>query len=190
MTTIDYGSASANPQTKPAETKISFRSLPLELRHQIFSSCTVLGLLILSHTCHAMYVDINSNPHLVQQSEGYLNYVECWPLEISKPHPMLPAGAIPLTVRMISYYDKVEEYCGRDPLDGYRRREWSLFNEVYGGCHRDHPDQCQNECWWACGGCDLIRRKEDFPWIRSISIAKYLDYRGIVQVSNCKDCWV
>ncbi|RPA72229.1 hypothetical protein BJ508DRAFT_335263 [Ascobolus immersus RN42] len=106
------------------------------MRLAIYDNCTVLSLLILTHTCRTFYLDINTCSRLVIRSDGYTDYTKR-PNTATHPHPLLSSSAVPLTIWMMLYHDTL------DDLD-----EMWLFNRLY-----SHPQQSSSRIgWWKCGG--------------------------------------
>ncbi|RPA73967.1 hypothetical protein BJ508DRAFT_333544 [Ascobolus immersus RN42] len=129
-----------NGQRNPQECR--FLILPLELRLKIYANCNAVSLLVLTHTCRALYIDINTQSKVVQSAIGgskpfsrYIKHVYKPPTDLN-PHPMLLKSAIPLTIPMMEITELEEP---------------SAFNRVYGLSYEqwlkrsgsDHPDSQQ-----------------------------------------------
>ncbi|RPA76110.1 hypothetical protein BJ508DRAFT_311425 [Ascobolus immersus RN42] len=52
----------------------SFLGLPLEMRLEVYSCCSVLSLLMLRSTCNQLHAEIMSRPSIISSSYGYQKY--------------------------------------------------------------------------------------------------------------------
>ncbi|RPA73961.1 hypothetical protein BJ508DRAFT_333538 [Ascobolus immersus RN42] len=145
-----------------------FFKLPIELRLEIYSHCCeptdahALNLLILTHTCRTMYIDINNCRRLLRHSIGYARGArKNWKADkkiTTSAHPILPAGMVPLTIPTMRDAD-----CLRD--DRYLRDDnafWSAvdtFNKLYGPALSEAPGE-KLKGWVACCYCSTIQGSE------------------------------
>ncbi|RPA82076.1 hypothetical protein BJ508DRAFT_414337 [Ascobolus immersus RN42] len=67
------GKSSSSAPSPPSSSATYFLSLPLELRHLIYSQLTTFSLLRLSFVCRSTYIEINNEPRIIESSPGYFD---------------------------------------------------------------------------------------------------------------------
>ncbi|RPA86044.1 hypothetical protein BJ508DRAFT_373209 [Ascobolus immersus RN42] len=149
------------PSTSPKQTSRFFALTP-EIRLEIYYHCTVLDLLILTHTCRAIYFDINTRENLLLSSAGYDNYTHRVK-RISKKHLAAAtyAGIMDsLCIPMIAYKDKLD-FGGKLLCDREKRDSGvHVYNKVY-GVRLDAA--LSKKGWRCCFQCHQVKRIEDYP---------------------------
>ncbi|RPA86043.1 hypothetical protein BJ508DRAFT_373208 [Ascobolus immersus RN42] len=164
-------------------------TIPSELRSEIYSYCSPLTLLIMTHTCHLFYTEINNHRSLLksiihkfpQKNASVSHWDE--PNAIAKfdvnpdkptshdPHAVgLPTGMLPLSIPLLNHFDCLSP--------GYPDYEDSLFVRVY-GAPRDAITG-----WSCCLRCRLAKVKfyldyehEAHNWKRGDPICHDCKYR-------------
>ncbi|RPA73981.1 hypothetical protein BJ508DRAFT_333560 [Ascobolus immersus RN42] len=148
-----------------ADKATPFFTLPLEMRIEIFSHCSLLNLLILTHTCRTFYTDINCTRRLVKRFSGYPRETQTVPDPNTKRLTMLPNGLVPLTIRIIAMNDNlvgtsIYDYDLHDFVNS-PENENNLFNRVYGP-HERRPIEHSQQGWWCCNGCFLVKGFDEY----------------------------
>ncbi|RPA73959.1 hypothetical protein BJ508DRAFT_333536 [Ascobolus immersus RN42] len=177
-----------------------FLRLPLEMRLEIYSHCSMLNLLILTHTCRTFYTDINTRPDIIASgspydSPDYRAEVRRELTGHTTSHIMLPAGVKPLTIPFIAFgvFERLEEevydsehevYCG----DYCSLLEYSLFNRVYG---QKKSPKYGAVYWWACEDCCSVMTTKHYPWLYETGFEAYISGRNKIplQATQCHDCY-
>ncbi|RPA73962.1 hypothetical protein BJ508DRAFT_333539 [Ascobolus immersus RN42] len=190
------------PNPEPKLDRFPFLDLPLELRLEVYDHCTILELFILTHTCKTLYTDINSRRGLLRASPGYTEFIRKCDKAVEIlghpiQHPMLPAGAAPLTIPRMTYDDRLGDTgicpcCGiRDDefeVDGVTRNytiealvgDIATFNKLFGGLWEEENG------YWCCERCGTIQRVKDYPlfdpaWTETSG-------RRLYDLSMCAEC--
>ncbi|RPA73983.1 hypothetical protein BJ508DRAFT_333562 [Ascobolus immersus RN42] len=148
--------------TKDHSSLHPFLKLPVEMRLAIYQQCTILTLLILTHTCHQFYTEINSQGRIVPRSLGFRPFINTRPFT---PHPTLPFGSVPLTLPMMMRWDQLEGVL-----------EVDTFNNVYGRANYDPKSK------WCCERCYRVKFTCEFTVDFSGNGREFLPY--------CSDCGV
>ncbi|RPA86045.1 hypothetical protein BJ508DRAFT_159273 [Ascobolus immersus RN42] len=166
-----------------------FLTLPTELRLEIYSHCTIFGLLNLTHTCRTLYLDINTCKRLLQ-SFAELSTGRAPTERNSRTHLILPADAgIPISIPMIAYYDRqhtpTSKRGGR--LSGlafstfrHHKRPASDVREFNKVCGLGAREDLDKKGWWCCCLCREVKKSDDF---------KPMDFIDRRISHFCDDCW-
>ncbi|RPA73978.1 hypothetical protein BJ508DRAFT_333557 [Ascobolus immersus RN42] len=135
-----------------AQALSPFLALPYELRLEIYYAiCDPISLLILTHTCRTMYVDINSRKHLVRSvlPSDFTDEHELVKKHGQKTsltsHPILTPYTTPLTIYLIAIADTKLE-----------TTSVSLFNRIYGLTDQQKMELTHEQ------ECDTVKYKRCF----------------------------
>ncbi|RPA73971.1 hypothetical protein BJ508DRAFT_333548 [Ascobolus immersus RN42] len=165
---------------KVSQGHCRFLALPLELRIEIYTFCTPVCLLALTHTCRTFYTDINTRTYiyeLVNQSyfwyyapypresecdyeepECLVRETESWRLKPAPAsHPMLAEGVVPLTISLIAYKMPAFGVLGDWPHDFQ-----IAFNNIFGA--RQGDDGTFEGDWWCCYYCHEVKITKEYDW--------------------------
>ncbi|RPA72230.1 hypothetical protein BJ508DRAFT_335264 [Ascobolus immersus RN42] len=157
------------------QQSLHFLALPLEMRLEIYDNCSLLSLLILTHTCRTTYIEINTRQGIVQRSKGYKRETNTNPHEAANTdnHPLLAKGTIPLTIPMMAYKDQLDAPSySRHPFYRYIH-EVRTFCQVYGTHNAVYGRLTR---WTCCIALDCRRIHWD-----EVGYPHHLMY--------CKECW-
>ncbi|RPA72231.1 hypothetical protein BJ508DRAFT_335265 [Ascobolus immersus RN42] len=138
---------------------MTFLNLPLDMRLEIYSHCTVLTLLILTHTSRTLYTDINSRSSVLSDTSRGPDVFMFNPWDSSEldkrnekftNHPMLPETTFLFTIPMLACKDS----------DILEMEEVACFNRVYAPRRllRKGFRGCEMS-WWCCGNCGIIEER-------------------------------
>ncbi|RPA78353.1 hypothetical protein BJ508DRAFT_329294 [Ascobolus immersus RN42] len=84
-----------------------FYTLPVELRLEIYSHCTAFTLIMLSHFCRRLYLEINKYPSVYTHCYGYtkpkpFRYTYAFLHNPTPKHPLLRKPHVPLSSDFLS----------------------------------------------------------------------------------------
>ncbi|RPA77893.1 hypothetical protein BJ508DRAFT_416823 [Ascobolus immersus RN42] len=118
---------------------MSLFTLPREIRFEIYRHTPAFNLLLLSHTCRTIHLEINSNPSIYKAARGYLEYT---------PDVILESEDDPATDPTTALTESLGGDTPRLCIDMVGWTETHVDAEMVAGLFLD---------WWACVRCREIR---------------------------------
>ncbi|RPA73970.1 hypothetical protein BJ508DRAFT_333547 [Ascobolus immersus RN42] len=145
----------STPQNAPHHPS-PFLALPFELRLDVYTWCSPVSILTLTHTCTSLYIEINTRKSLVRSSsnQNFWNSLPSIYMEANADHPILSGRGrrvIPLTIFLIANL-RVDD------------TDAALFNSLYGSKSEELVGIAKG--WWCCDLCFEIKTLDEFlsPW--------------------------